>query len=95
MFGAVPFCEMGTPPGTCILWFLGTTGLFKIKRDFMRQVESWMDWLQRFHPHGFNLVSADNQVSLKWAQAVGFQLMETTPRGARGTPFTLIIRKAR
>ena len=95
MFGAAPYSEMGTPPGTCILWFLGTTGLFKIKADFMRQVRDWMDWLQRYHPVGFNMVSAENDVSLKWAEAVGFTIHDTAPRGKNGEPFTLILRQRR
>lgn len=92
MFGAAPYSEMGTPPGTCVLWFLGTTGLFKIKKDFMAQVRYWMDWLQRYHPIGFNYVSADNAVSLKWAAAVGFRICQTEPHGRNGELFTLILR---
>lgn len=93
MFGAAPYAEMGTPPGTCVLWMLSTERLVDIKRAFLDQVPGWLDYLQRFHPIGFNLISADNHVALKWAERVGFGLHETSPRGKNGELFTLILRK--
>lgn len=93
MFGSAPWVELGSPPGMCILWFLGSNGLFHIKRDFLIQVGYWLDWLQRHYHTGFNFVSADNHVSLRWCQSVGFQLGDTERRGPAGELFTFIFRK--
>jgi hypothetical protein len=93
MFGASPFSDMGADPGTCVLWFLGSSGLFKIKKDFMTQVGHWLDWLQRYYPTGFNYVSADNHVSLRWCKAVGFMIGPTSRQGNAGELFTFIYRE--
>jgi hypothetical protein len=93
MFGLTPNNEMGMPPGAGVLWFLGTPLLYKIRKDFTKQVRHWLDWLQRAHPIGFNFISFDNHISLRWARSVGFTICQTESKGRNGELFTVILRQ--
>jgi len=93
MFGAAPLVGMGIEPGLCVLWFLATDRLFEVRRDLMRQIGVWLDWLQRFSPTGINFVSVDNHIALAWCKAVGFEIGEPTPHGINGEMFRPVIRR--
>jgi hypothetical protein len=95
MFGAAPVDSVTKAieePGNCILWFLATEELFTIKKDFMRQISNWLDWLQRFYPVGINHVSVENHTALKWCEAVGFVLGPPEPHGRNNELFRMVRR---
>jgi hypothetical protein len=73
MFGIAPFSAMGIPPGTGVLWLLGSEGIKEIRDDFLLQSRDWINFLQIHYPFGFNFVHAENHASLRWCEFVGFK----------------------
>jgi hypothetical protein len=92
MFGCAPISGIGIEPGMGVLWFLGNEGLFEIKKDFMRQISIWLDWLQRYTPVCINYVSVENTVALRWCKEVGFEIGEPEVTGQNGELFRRVTR---
>lgn len=84
LFGVVPKTALG---GGGTVWMLGTEGITKISRKFLRGCRVYVpDMLSGFN-HLENYVDARNTVSIQWLKWLGFAIMDPEPYGHLNLPF--------
>lgn len=74
-----------------IPWLLGNDKLRSIPRDLLVQGRAWVDFLNLLYPHLENFVHSENQTSIRWLIALGFDVhseLYTLPNGHSFRRFT-------
>lgn len=88
IFGVAP----GHAPCCGIPWMLGTERLTSSPRDLVVQGRFWVEYLNSLYHHLSNYVHADNHVSIRWLQLMGFEFeledTVTLPKGQLFRRFT-------
>lgn len=69
MFGVAPQDNHG------IIWLLGTPGLLKISRQFLRESRYWLDQVTMGYDLVGNIVHKDNTISIRWLKWLGFTFL--------------------
>ncbi|MEW5249911.1 phage protein Gp13 family protein [Microbulbifer sp. 2201CG32-9] len=83
MFGA-----NGLTPQIGGIWLLASDDIRKHRRDFMRQCRASLVLMHSRYRYLTNFIDADNQVTLKWLEVLGFVPVNRFEKfGAGGTPF--------
>lgn len=78
MFGLASISLLGD---TGIPWLLGTDDMLKIRRQFIRESKSHVDFMLKVFPKLTNLVHVENLASIRWLKSVGFVLQDAIPAG--------------
>lgn len=92
--GDLPVAVFGAAevrPGVGTPWFLATDGIYLVSREFAKQTQSWVNWMNAQFPFLMNLMSDDNRVSKRWLRNAGFTIHPPKPIGVDGKlycPFT-------
>ena len=60
-------------------WLLGTSAMWRVQRDFLRQCPAYVAAMQAAFPRLENYVHAENSVSLRWLRWLGFAIDTGTP----------------
>jgi hypothetical protein len=84
MFGVSPISELsglGSP------WLLGTDGVLKVKRQFIRECRGCLEDMISLYPRLINSVDVRNEVSIRWLHWLGFEFYEPISIGANGELF--------
>ena len=84
MFGVVPISELtglGSP------WLLGTEGITKAKRQFIKECRIYMSMMLEEYPRLSNCVDCRNEVSIRWLKWLGFEFKEAVRIGVNGEWF--------
>lgn len=84
LFGVVPVSvlgSIGTP------WMLGTDGITKISRKFLRGCRYYMPEMISGFNRLENYIDARNTVSIQWLKWLGFVIMDPEPYGHLNLPF--------
>lgn len=68
-------------------WLLGTDGMLKVKRQFVKECGHYIDWMLSLYPHLVNYVHADNKPSIRMIKWLGFELEGPRPAGPEGADF--------
>lgn len=83
VFGVVPII-----PDVGSVWLLGSGGIKKIQRDFIRHSKFWIDQLHKNHNMLCNQVYAENHVHINWLKWLGFTFIRKIDKhGDLGLPF--------
>ena len=70
MFGITPLSDvMGQ------IWMLGSTGLQKVSRIFLRQNKAEIDKMNKMYPHLCNVIDSRNVAHLRWIKWCGFKIL--------------------
>jgi hypothetical protein len=54
------------------IWFLGTPGIEKVKVQFLRESEKWLEEITRNYRSVSNYIHQDNTLHIKWLKWLGF-----------------------
>jgi hypothetical protein len=54
---------------------LGSKGLLKITRPFLKESRSEVEEMNRVYPHLFNVIDSRNEVHLRWIRWCGFKIL--------------------
>jgi len=84
MFGVSSVSVLGT---TGIPWLLGTDGMLKIKRQFVRESAKYLRASHKLYPRLANFVHANNAESLRWLMWLGFDFSGPVKAGPDGAEF--------
>lgn len=71
----------GTP------WLLGTDGMLKVRRQFVKESGSHVDFMNTVYPHLVNFVHAGNAASIRWLKSLNFTIHDPVPAGPFEAPF--------
>jgi len=82
--------QIGEPVGA--IWMLGAPGLHKIRFQFLRECQSWMETMHRDYRVLWNWADARNALHLRWLEWLGFKIIGTAPYGNKGELFHQFIR---
>lgn len=66
-------CDSGTA-GVGVIWMLGTDGLYKISRQFLKGSEQEISLMANGYKTLFNYVHVNNKLSIKWLEWLGFTI---------------------
>lgn len=55
-------------------WLLGTSAIFEVRREFLKQSRAYVDLMQERFPRLENFVHAENRLSIRWLKWCGFVL---------------------
>lgn len=84
MFGVSSVSVLGTMG---VPWLLGTDGMLKIKRKFIRESMQYLDECHKLYPQLVNFVHAGNVQSLRWLTWMGFDFEGPMAAGPDGAEF--------
>ena len=70
MYGVCPVDEK-----TGIVWMLGSKGLHKIKRAFLRESRTEVNGMNSLFPHIWNIIDSRNELHIKWIRWCGFKII--------------------
>ncbi len=70
MYGTVPVNKTSAS-----VWMLGSKGLLKIARPFLKKDRSEVEEMNRVYPHLFNVIDSRNEVHLRWIRWCGFKIL--------------------
>ena len=70
MYGVCPVDET-----TGIVWMLGSKGLHKIKRAFLRESRTEVNGMNSLFPHIWNIIDSRNELHIKWIRWCGFKII--------------------
>lgn len=73
--------------GTGVPWLLGTNDAVKYRRVFLEKCHQGIADMLTVCPHLYNYVHADNKISVRWLEHMGFQLQAPRPMGINGALF--------
>lgn len=98
MFGANPLTIEGDGPYTDLsiggIWLLATPGIYRNKRDFMRNCKEYLAKMHERYEYLTNFVDADNVVTMMWLPRLGFRVAQECPGfGIDGSPFIQYVSK--
>jgi hypothetical protein len=71
MFGIVPKTET-----SALIWMLGSDGLLKIVKPFLRECRTVVNGFNELYPHLYNIIDSRNLVHLKWLRWCGFSILQ-------------------
>jgi ribosomal protein S18 acetylase RimI-like enzyme len=66
-------CDSGIA-GVGVIWMLGTDGIYKISRQFLKGSMRELRMLANEYKTLFNYVYTDNKLSIKWLEWLGFTI---------------------
>lgn len=69
MFGVSSVSTLGNEG---IPWLLGTDRMLKVRRQFIRESQRYLDEIHRLYPKLVNFVHINNVASLRWLSWLGF-----------------------
>ena len=75
-------------------WLLGTNEMLKIKRQFVRESNRYIDEMLSMYPNLINYVHTENRASIRWLKWLGFSFEGPVAAGPEGAPFYRFERKA-
>jgi len=70
MYGVCPVDEK-----TGIVWMLGSKGVYKIKRAFLRESRTEVEGMNNIFPHLWNIIDSRNELHIKWIRWCGFKII--------------------
>lgn len=73
--------------GTGIPWLLGTDGIERHAKEFLRTAYPVVQRMRKITPFLMNFVHADNEKSTRFLEHLGFTLHDPIPFGPDGAPF--------
>lgn len=86
-----PIAVFGVAPadmkGVGIPWMVGTPGVTRHRRAFMRLCSVYIPKMLALFPTLVNIVDARNRRSIAWLHRMGFTFGAPTPFGVEGRPF--------
>ncbi len=86
-----PECLFGVgeshKPDVGVVWMLGTDEVPKHRKALLREARAWVEQMLDIYPTLYNLVHADNTVSIAWLKRLGFTLMLPMAHGPFGATF--------
>jgi hypothetical protein len=85
LFGCAEYGSLLAPVG--VPWMLGTDAVARHRRVLQRWARRYIEAMLQEYPRLFNAVHAENTVSVRWLQALGFTLHPATPAPPHGAPF--------
>jgi len=91
VFGVVPASILG---GIGIPWMLGSDGVVKHQRAFLRRNKRYVEAMLEMYPLLINFVDARNTIAIRWLRWLGFEIREAKPYGVEGLPFHQFDRRA-
>jgi hypothetical protein len=68
-------------------WLLGTDGVQRYSRTFLRLSRGWLTEMRAAYPVLVNYVDARNALSIRWLRWLGFQIGPAVAWGADHLPF--------
>ena len=92
MFGVVgyPMC-----PGTATVWLLGTNGIYKMRKSFLRLSRRYIAEMLKEYPTLYNFVDARNRVTVRWLEWCGATFNMPIAYGVAGLPFRAFVIQAK
>jgi hypothetical protein len=69
------------------IWLLGTDGINKVKKSFMRISKEFLDVFLKIHPELFNYVDCKNLKTIAWLKLLGAVIYPPEPYGVKGNKF--------
>jgi hypothetical protein len=76
-----------------VIWLLGSDGIDKVKRQFLRECRAYVEDLQKPYEVVYNWVHPANWKSLKWLQFCGFEIRDKRKLGIKNQEFYLMMRE--
>ena len=73
--------------GTGAPWLLGSNAIERHYRHFLRGSLFWVGKMRAEYRLLRNVVAADNAISVRWLEWLGFDLSEPVPYGYERRPF--------
>lgn len=91
LFGVGPHVLDGEVTVGCC-WLVGTDGFPGVALKGARIVPGWVNELHTDYPVLWNWVDCRNRVHVRWLKWLGFEFLNTAPRGKNGELFHQFIR---
>jgi len=57
------------------VWMLGSKGLHKIKRAFLRESRTEVNGMNSLFQHIWNIIDSRNELHIKWIRWCGFKII--------------------
>jgi hypothetical protein len=70
MYGVSPVGD-----GSGRVWMLGSNGLLKISRAFLRGSKGEVEAMHKLYPHMCNIIDSRNEVHIRWIRWLGFKIL--------------------
>ena len=70
MYGVSPISDISGR-----VWMLGSKGLLKISREFLKGSKGEVESMHKLYPHLMNYIDSRNEVHVRWIRWLGFKIL--------------------